>query len=79
MEVTAKELRTRPGKIIEQVLKGIDIVITVRGKRLAKIVPFTSVEQDSDSGTDQLFGIWQDDQEQSVEEYIRSLRKGRQF
>jgi prevent-host-death family protein len=39
MEVTTKQLRIQPGRIIAQVSDGQEIIITYRGKACAKIVP----------------------------------------
>ena len=39
MEVSTKELRIQPGKIIDQVVNGQEITVTYRGKALAKIIP----------------------------------------
>jgi len=78
MEVTTKELRIRPGKIIEQVTVGQEITITYRGKPLAKIVPFKSINMNDDATT--IFGMWNNyNAFQTVEEQVRNLRKGRQF
>jgi len=78
MEVTTKELRIRPGKIIEQVTVGQEITITYRGKPLAKIIPFKSIIINDDDTT--IFGMWNNyNAIQTVEEQIRNLRKGRQF
>lgn len=42
MEVTTKELRVYPGRILEQVLNGYEVTITFRGKRLitTTVCPF---------------------------------------
>jgi prevent-host-death family protein len=76
--VSTKELRIQPGKIIAQVAIGQEITVTYRGEPIAKIVPFQSA---GDSGDEvSVFGMWKDhDSEQSVEEQVRNLRKGRQF
>ena len=78
MEVTTKELRIQPGKIIDQVSIGQEITVTYRGKPLAKIVPFpSSISEDKDSA---LFGIWKNrSKDISVEKQVREIRKGRQF
>ena len=39
MEVSTKELRIQPGKIIDHVVNGQEVTVTFRGKALAKIVP----------------------------------------
>lgn len=80
MEVSAKELRMQPGKIIARVLRGIEVVITVRGKKLARLVPFDRKDAGGDDSTDELFGLWKSRSiEQSVDDEVRGLRKGRFF
>lgn len=78
MEVSTKELRIQPGKIIEQVSTGQEITITYRGKPLARIVPIKpSAAPDDDTS---IFGMWSDHAGvQAVEEQVRNLRRGRQF
>ncbi|MFZ4616398.1 MAG: type II toxin-antitoxin system Phd/YefM family antitoxin [Rectinemataceae bacterium] len=80
MEITAKELRGKPGQIIEQAAKGIDIVITIRGKKMARLIPYktNSIAGIENGDDDELFGLWTDkDDGQSVEEYVRERRKRR--
>ena len=78
MEVTTKELRIQPGKIIDQVSVGQEITVTYRGKPLAKIIPFqSSISSEYESS---IFGMWKNhSNSQSVEDQVRDLRKGRQF
>ena len=78
MEVTTKELRIQPGKIIDQVSIGQEITVTYRGKPMAKIVPLhSSNPEDEDVG---MFGMWKNhSNETSVEDQVRNIRKGRQF
>lgn len=77
MEVTAKELRGKPGQIIEQAARGTEVIITIRGKKMARLVPYKNDKIKNDV-EDDLFGIWKDREEsESVEELVRSLRKGR--
>ncbi len=79
MKVTTKELRIQPGKIINLVSKGQEVTITYRGKEIAKLVPIQKEEEFSPQD-ETIFGMWKDHPfEQSVEEYIRKQRKGRQF
>ena len=76
MEVTTKELRIQPGRILDQVVNGESITVTYRGKRLARIVPFE--REEFDDTTDSMFGMWADHRrEASVEETVRTLRQGR--
>jgi prevent-host-death family protein len=80
MEVSTKELRIQPGKIIDQVVNGEEITVTFRGKALAKIVPFKKRVVSTEKDEISIFGLWKDhDQSESVEDYVRDIRKGRQF
>ncbi len=80
MEITTKELRIQPGKIIEQVVNGQEVIVTFRGKALARIVPIdqkTTIQEDKETT---IFGMWSDHCDgSSVEQTVREIRKGRQF
>jgi prevent-host-death family protein len=80
MEITAKELRGKPGKIIEQAARGTEVIITIRGKKMARLVPYErqAVEDSDREPKDELFGLWKGrDLEESVDAYVRSARKRR--
>jgi prevent-host-death family protein len=80
MEISAKELRSKSGKIIAQAVRGTEIVITIRGKKVARLIPYQSNElKDSTKEIeDEIFGMWVDKNEvEKVNEYVRSIRKGR--
>ncbi|MFA5878703.1 MAG: type II toxin-antitoxin system prevent-host-death family antitoxin [Candidatus Margulisiibacteriota bacterium] len=80
MEISAKELRIHPGKIIEQVKHGFDIILTFRGKRLAKIVPFDQEQILPEQNTDEIFGLWENHElNVTVDAQVRRIRKGRKF
>jgi prevent-host-death family protein len=81
MEITTKQLRIQPGRIISQVNNGQEITITYRGKACAKIVPFFARKKnDLEESDDELFGIWKDRIEmENVEQYVRNMRKGRKL
>ena len=81
MEITTKQLRVQPGKIISQVGRGQDLIITYRGKPRAKIVPITDERAyETEDSCDELFGIWKDRNEmENVEQYVRDMRKGRKL
>jgi prevent-host-death family protein len=80
MNVTMKELRIRPGKIIERVGHGVKVVVTYRGKPLASIMPYDINMEAPDSGSDGIFGLWKKHPRGvSVDEMVRSLRKRRTF
>ena len=83
MQITTKQLRIEPGKIISRAAGGQEITVTYRGKPCAKIVPFAgkkSLVSESESGakSDELFGIWKNREDtKDVELFVRKLRKGR--
>lgn len=79
MKTTAKDLRTNAKRILEAVGRGQEVVITVRGRPRAKIVPFESGKRTKRiKGKDALFGIWKENPKvRNVEAYIDSLRSGR--
>jgi prevent-host-death family protein len=79
MEITAKELRGKPGQIIEQAARGTEVIITIHGKKMARLVPYRTGKVKPEI-EDELFGLWKDRNDTgSVDEYVRSLRKGRAF
>lgn len=78
MQATAKDLRFHASRLLESVKRGEEIVITYRGKPCAKLVPFDHENDAQDSASNPLFGIWRDrDDIDKVDEYVRTLRKGR--
>ena len=86
MEISTKQLRLQPGRVILQACNGQEITVTYRGKPCAKIVPIRktgSIEKiDSKKFDgiikDELFGMWKDRNEmKDVEQYVRNIRKGR--
>lgn len=80
MEVTTKELRIQPGKIIGRVVDGQEVTVTFRGKALAKIVPIKKAAKKMSKDEPALFGLWKDRADiENVDEYVREMRKGRQF
>ena len=80
MKITTKELRLRPGKIIDRVINGQEITVTFRGKSVVKIIPVKQKAEAADSAETSIFGMWKDHTNgKSVESYVRDLRKGRQF
>jgi prevent-host-death family protein len=79
MEISAKELRGRPTQIIEQAARGTEVIITLRGKKMAKLIPY-KIDTKQNFERDEIFGLWGNHAETTtVDEYVRSLRKGRKF
>ncbi|MBL6985952.1 MAG: type II toxin-antitoxin system prevent-host-death family antitoxin [Methylobacter sp.] len=81
MKATAKDLRVHSKGLLDAVSKGEDVVITFRGKPCARLVPYEEADKITVlDNKDELFGIWADRVDiESVEEYMRNLRKGRFF
>jgi prevent-host-death family protein len=80
MNVSTKELRIQPGRIIDQVVNGEEITVTFRGKALAKIIPISEVDSDLADQEDSIFGMWNShDQKENVDAMVREMRQGRQF
>ena len=76
MTVTAKDLRFNVNMLFDLLNKGEDITITYRGKPKAKLISTdNNCEEKKD---DTLFGLWKD-RDDSVDEMIREMRKGRNF
>jgi prevent-host-death family protein len=80
MEITTKELRIQPGRILDQVANGQEITVTFRGKALARIVPIKTKSKTPEEEEISIFGLWKNHEDlNNVEDYVRDLRKGRQF
>jgi len=80
MQVTTKELRIHPGKIIDKVANGEEVTVTFRGKALAKIIPINKKNKSEEKDDISIFGLWKDHEDtKKVDDYVRELRKGRRF
>lgn len=79
MEVSAKELRGKPGEVIEKAARGAEVIITLRGRKMARMVPYENKKTQNIEHDDEIFGLWKDTEDTSVEEQVRQLRKGRSF
>jgi prevent-host-death family protein len=77
MRVTTRDLRFYTKELLAMVDSGEEVIITYKGKPCAKLIPIQGEETDSNSPVS-LFGIWEDNTRvEQVEEYVRTLRKGR--
>ncbi|MDE3057446.1 MAG: type II toxin-antitoxin system prevent-host-death family antitoxin [Bacteroidota bacterium] len=75
MESTAKRLRFHTKELLEVVSRGEEVVITLRGKPYARLVPYSKKQSKQKN---ELFGIWKDNEKvANVEEFVRGLRKRR--
>jgi len=75
MITSAKDLRFNVSMLFNLLDKKEEITITYRGKSKAKLIPFEDSKKIKD---DSLFGIWSD-RDENVDEYVRDLRRGRNF
>jgi prevent-host-death family protein len=77
MKATAKDLRFHSKELLDTVSRGEEVIITFRGKPVAKLIPYNSDSADKSSDT-QLYGMWKDNEVvEDVYGYIRDIRKGR--
>lgn len=75
METSIRELRTSMKRIFDYVQQGEEVLVYLREKPIAKIVP---IEKPMTPKEDYGFGMWRDrDKMADVDQYIRKLRKGR--
>ena len=75
MNATAKDLRFHTKDLLDTVSRGEEVVVTLRGKPCARLIPFEALKKVSKND---LFGIWKDDERsKDVDNYVRDLRKGR--
>ncbi|GMO62760.1 MAG: hypothetical protein Ta2A_09590 [Treponemataceae bacterium] len=80
MEITTKQLKTRPSRIIAQVNNGQEITITCRGKACAKIVPVSDKHATKEETDSELFGMWKDREDLGdIDQYVRNMRKGKKL
>jgi prevent-host-death family protein len=80
LTISAKELRGKPSQIIELAERGTEIIITLRGRKAARLTPYDAKSKDEPENEDEIFGLWKDrEAAMDVGEYVRSLRKGRKF
>ena len=78
MVISTKELRNQLGRVIEHATQAGDVVVTYRGKPVARIVPIDTGEDAA--LTDELHGMWADRTDlKPVDEWLREARKGRTF
>lgn len=79
MEISVKELRKQPGRIISIVGSGNSVTVTMRGKPAAKIVPLDTRSENEDDNNDSFaFGMWKDrDDMKDPAAFVADLRKGR--
>jgi len=76
MKATAKDLRFHAKELLDTVNRGEEVIITYRGNPCARLIPYHEIREKTSKN--ELFGIWKDNSDtQDVEDYVRSLRKGR--
>ncbi len=74
-EVSAKELRSQMGRILQRVRAGERITVTLRGRPVAVLTPF---HEASDSFRPIAFGIWKDREDvEDVQQWLDKVRRAR--
>ncbi|GJL53992.1 MAG: hypothetical protein NPIRA02_11240 [Nitrospirales bacterium] len=77
MKATATDLRISTKELLDTVSRGEEVVITHRGKPVAKLVPL-EVGVPQSSTELELYGIWADHTlSENANAYVRQLRKPR--
>lgn len=79
MKASAKDLRVRSNEIFESLLRGEEIELTYRGKKIADIIPLKSKSKThTTQNSDEAFGMWSDYEDtEEVSEYVRQIRQTR--
>lgn len=73
--VAAKELRSRTASILENIQKGMEITITLRGKSIAILKPLLMEERQFNPVG---FGMWKEREDmKNVAEWVAERRKER--
>lgn len=77
MRISIRQLRQSTKEVMNTVMRGEKVIITVHGHPSAELTPVRKTIKKS-TESDQLFGLWADHPElESVEDYIRNIRKPR--
>lgn len=78
MRASAKELRFHVKELLNAVSRGEEVIITYRGKDVAKLIPIENKSNRILDHAHDLFGIWREHSESDdVQNYVKTLRKGR--
>lgn len=79
MEATTKDLRLHTRELLAATDRGEEVVISYRGQVRARLVPGNEHAPRTSRLEERnpLFGLWRDRDQQTVDEQVRSLRKGR--
>jgi antitoxin (DNA-binding transcriptional repressor) of toxin-antitoxin stability system len=79
MEATTKDLRLHTRELLAATDRGQEVIITYRGRVRARLVPHVEDEQQSNGSRERnpLFGLWRDRDDVSVDEWVRTMRRGR--
>lgn len=71
---TTRDLRLNTKEVLSATRRGEDVVMTYRGKPIARLVP---IEEERIEGRNPGFGMWADHRELNVEQQVRTMRKHR--
>ncbi len=81
MEATVLDLRKSMKKIMSAIERQERVILSRRRQKVAVILPISELQEKKAKTADQkAFGMWADrDDMESVEAYVRNLRKPRSF
>jgi prevent-host-death family protein len=81
IEISAKEFCGKPGRILAQAARGTEVVITMHGKKMARLIPYeesTKKDRTDNNMDDDIFGLWKEhDGFISADHIVRTIRKRR--
>jgi len=78
MQATSKDLRFHTKEILDTAQRGEEVIITYHGKPYVKITPISKLTTENKENS--FCGMWKNKADiNNVDDYIRKLRKGRQF
>ncbi len=78
MQATSKDLRFHTKEILDTAKRGEEVIITYHGKPYVKITPI--LQSSPENKENSFCGMWKEREDvNNIEDYVRKLRKGRQF
>lgn len=78
MKATMLDMRRDPGKIIDAIARNERVILSVRGKDVAEVLPLKRKSHKKSIVENPAFGMWSDREDMAdPTAYVRDLRKGR--
>ena len=77
MRLSLLDLRKKPSSILDAVEHNEDVIISSRGRDIARVTPIRDTSRSVAAETHPSYGMWADRESGDVEAYVRDLRKSR--